>query len=133
MIGYLDSSMVVDRAPGIARGEASSPTNEARVDRWISSEITVVELHRVLRRMGHDRDIDALVVSALGSVEVLQLASPTIRLAASLPVRFLKSLDAIHIASALLAQCDVVFTRDQQMQRACSELGLATSGLTPHH
>lgn len=133
MIGYLDSSMVVDRALVIAGGAASSPTNEDRVDRWLSSEITVVELHRVLRRMGHDRDIDGLVVSALGSVEVLQLASPTIRLAASLPVRFLKSLDAIHIASALLAQCDEVFTRDQQMQRACSELGLATSGLTPHH
>ena len=133
MIGYLDSSMVVDRALVIAGGAASSPTNEDRVDRWLSSEITVVELHRVLRRMGHDRDIDGLVVSALGSVEVLQLASPTIRLAASLPVRFLKSLDAIHIASALLAQCDVVVTRDQQMQRACSELGLATSGLTPHH
>lgn len=127
MIGYLDSSMVVDRALGIARGEASSPTNEARVDRWISSEITVVELHRVLRRMGHDRDIDRLVVSALSNVEVLQLASPTIRLAASLPVQFLKSLDAIHIASALLAQCDVVLTHDRQMQRACSELGLATS------
>lgn len=127
MIGYLDSSMVVDRALGIAGGADSNYTNEDRVDRWLSSEITVVELHRVLRRMGHDRDIDALVVSALGSVEVLQLATPTIRLAASLPVQFLKSLDAIHIASALLARCDVVLTRDQQMQRACADLGFATN------
>lgn len=126
MIGYLDSSMVVDRAMVIANGEDSDRPNEPRVDRLLSSELTVVELHRVLRRMGHDRDIDALVLSALGSVEVLSLASPTIQLAARLPVQFLKSLDAIHIASALLARCDVVLTRDRQMQRACAQLGIAT-------
>lgn len=124
MIGYLDSSMVVDRAMVIANGEDSDRPNEPRVDRLLSSELTVVELHRVLRRMGHDRDIDALVLSALGSVEVLSLASPTIQLAARLPVQFLKSLDAIHIASALLARCDVVLTRDRQMQRACAQLGI---------
>lgn len=126
MIGYLDSSMVVDRALNITRGALADHTNEPAVDRWLSSELTVLEVARVLRRMGHDRDIDGLVVSALASVDVLQLASPTIRLAASLPVRFLKSLDAIHVASALLARCDMVLTRDQQMQRACKQLGIAT-------
>lgn len=124
MIGYVDSSMVVDRALVITRGADSDRAPEPLVDRWLSSEITVVEVHRVLRRIGLDQDADELVVSALGSVEVLHLASPTIRLAASLPVRFLKSLDAIHIASALLARCDVVLTHDRQMRRACEELGL---------
>ena len=127
MIGYIDSSTIVDRALAITRGEDVERTEATPVNRWVSSEITVVEVHRVLRRTGIEHGIDELVVSALMTVEMLNLASPTMRLAASLPVQFLKSLDAIHVASALLTRCDVVLTRDRQMQRACDELGLVVA------
>ena len=124
MIGYIDSSTVVDRVLAITRGEDVERTEAPPFNRWVSSEITVVEVHRVLRRTGIDQALDELVESALMTVEVLNLASPTMRLAASLPVRFLESQDAIHLASALLVRADVVLTRDRQMQRACQELGL---------
>jgi predicted nucleic acid-binding protein len=44
-----------------------------------------------------------------------------------LPVRFLKTLDSLHVASALLVGADVVITEDRQMARACAELGLAVA------
>jgi predicted nucleic acid-binding protein len=42
-------------------------------------------------------------------------------------VRHLRSLDALHIASALSARVDLIVTLDHQMQRACTELGLAVA------
>lgn len=48
-----------------------------------------------------------------------------LRSVASLLVRFLRSLDAIHVASALTIQADIVLTNDRQMRQACEELGLA--------
>lgn len=91
-----------------------------------TSRLTVVELGRLAMRQGDSSTGSVLNVAAL-PLEFMAIGDQVLRKAASLPVRFLKSLDAIHIASALLAQCDVVLTRDRQMQRACEELGLAVA------
>ena len=127
MIGYLDSSTIVDRALTIARGDAENLAGDVPADRLISSEITLVEVSRVLTRIAPDQNVDDILASALASVELVALASVTLVIAARLPVQFLKTLDSLHVASALLVSADIVITRDRQMARACAELGLAVA------
>ncbi len=127
MIGYLDSSTIVDRALTIARGDAENLAGDVPADRLISSEITLVEVSRVLTRIAPDQNVDDIVASALASVELVALASVTLVIAARLPVQFLKTLDSLHVASALLVSADIVITRDRQLARACAELGLAVA------
>ena len=127
MIGYLDSSTIVDRALTIARGDAENLAGDVPADRLISSEITLVEVSRVLTRIAPDQNVDNIVASALASVELVALASVTLVIAARLPVQFLKTLDSLHVASALLVSADIVITRDRQLARACAELGLAVA------
>ena len=127
MIGYLDSSTIVERALTIARGDAENLAGDVAADRLISSEIALVEVSRVLTRIAPDHNVDDIVASALASVELVALASVTLVIAARLPVRFLKTLDSLHVASALLVSADIVITRDRQMARACAELGLAVA------
>lgn len=127
MIGYIDSSMIVERAIGISRGEAADLTGGVAAERLVSSALTVVEVSRVLTRIAPDQDVEDMVASALASVELVALASVTLVMAARLPVRFLKTLDSLHVASALLVGADVVMTGDRQMARACQDLGLAVA------
>jgi len=127
LIGYLDSSTIVDRALTIARGDAENLAGDVPADRLISSEITLVEVSRVLTRIAPDQNVDDILASALASVELVALASVTLVIAARLPVQFLKTLDSLHVASALLVSADIVITRDRQMARACAELGLAVA------
>ena len=48
-------------------------------------------------------------------------------LAARLPVMYLKTLDAIHLATAIMTECDAVITQDPQLINACTQLGIATT------
>ena len=85
-----------------------------------------MELGRLAMRESTSSTASSLNVTAL-PLEFMAVSDSVLRRAASLPIPFLKSLDAIHIASALLVRADVVLTRDRQMQRACEELGLAVA------
>lgn len=123
---YADSSVLVERALAVANADDRVGMSEA-TDTLVTSELTVVEMWRVLHRFGLDDAMPRRVDLALADVDLLNLGPTTLSVAARLPVRHLKSLDAIHVASALLTHCDVVLTRDRQMARACEELGLAVA------
>ena len=123
---YVDSSVLVERALAVANANDRLAMPEA-ADSRVTSELTVVEMWRVLHRFGLDDALPRRVDLALSDVDLLSLAPPTLSVAARLPVRHLKSLDAIHVASALITRCDVVLTRDHQMKRACEDLGLAVA------
>jgi predicted nucleic acid-binding protein len=119
---YVDSSELVDRADALLHGRSWDVPTELL--HMVSSDITVVEVSRVLLRDHEPAGVPALVASALTMVDVVASTPAVLALAASLPVRHLRSLDAIHVASALITRCDIVLTRDRQMARACEELGL---------
>ena len=120
MRAYVDSSVVLgdilDEQPVL-----SKLTVRAEV---ATSHITSLEIARTLRRDLKDADLTFISSQILASIDLLSLSSEVLEAAASLPVRFLRSLDAIHLASALLVEADVVLTRDRQMRRACDELGI---------
>lgn len=126
MRAYCDSSVLGDllldtRESRRTRDYLTSWQQQGTV---ATSRLTVVELGRLAMRESTSSTASSLSVTAL-PLEFMAVGDSVLRRAASLPIRFLKSLDAIHIASALLVQADVVLTRDRQMQRACEELGLA--------
>lgn len=123
---YVDCSVLVERALDVANADDQVGVSEP-TDSLVTSELTVVEMWRVLRRFGLDDALPRRVGLALSDVDLLTLGPTTLSVAARLPVKHLKSLDAIHVASALITRCDVVLTRDRQMARACEELGLAVA------
>jgi predicted nucleic acid-binding protein len=123
---YCDSSVLGDLllSQGESRRIRDYLTSWQLQGTVATSRLTMVELGRLAMREGATSRGSVLDTAAL-PLEFIALGESVLRSAASLPVRFLRSLDAIHVASALLVQADVVLTRDHQIRRACEELGLA--------
>lgn len=123
MLIYVDSSLLLD---DIIDDRPFLPKLVQRAE-LATSQITSLEIARTLRRETKESDFTSISSQLLSSFDLLSLTPVVLETAAALPVRFLRTLDAIHLASALLVQTDVVLTRDHQMQRACEELGLAVA------
>ena len=104
---------------------------ESRVlDQVLSTnEITLVacllleiELRRlVLRENGSQADVTTL----LDTIELAGLPAAVYRQAGLLPGTTLRSLDAIHLASALALGVDAVLTYDTRMTEAAHAIGIA--------
>lgn len=123
MLIYVDSSLLLD---DILDDRPLLPDLMPRAE-LATSQITSLEIARTLRRDIEATDFASVSSELLSSFDLLTLTPLVLEAAAALPVRFLRALDAIHLASALLVQADVVLTRDRQMQRACEELGLTVA------
>jgi predicted nucleic acid-binding protein len=120
-LAYVDSSVVLsdilEERPVLA--ELMQRADVA------TSHITSVEVARTLRRDLKEVDLAFISSQLLAGIDLLNPSAVVLETAAFLPVCFLRALDAIHLASALLMQADMVLTNDRQMQHACEELGLA--------
>ena len=130
---YCDTSVLAE----LLLDPPSSRATRAALDSWseqgvvTTSQLTTVELGRLVMRADSRTTAAKLNIADL-PVQYIALGDVVLRNAASLPVRFLKSPDAIHVASALTIQADIVLTNDRQMKRACEELGLAVASSPPN-
>lgn len=132
MIVYLDTSVVLKRV----RAEDDS-TDVLRLisrhaqagDSLVTSALTWVETSRALHRIGvrERTELDSLTDRAVGDLVRVAIAAPVIDLAAHLSVQYMKTLDALHVASAMIVRADLVITRDEQMRNACEALSLAVA------
>lgn len=128
MRAYCDTSVLADL---LLDAEGSRAARDILMD-WqsqgtaVTSRVTTVELGRLVMRTGLGTGAMRLNMGGL-PLAYVGLGEVVLRRAATLPVQFLRSLDAIHVSTALLTHCDVVLTRDRQMARACEELGLAVA------
>ena len=91
----------------------------------VSSVLTAVEIDRVLLRHGGSRT--QITETLLRGFDLLAITPAVIDLARVIPVQFLKTLDSLHLATAIISRCDAVITMDQQFARACEEIGLAVA------
>ena len=116
---YVDANAVIDRSvlPPLASAALEGSG-------FVTSALTRTEVARTLRREGASGDVAPLVDEFLEGLDVVRIDDDVLDGAGALPIRYLRSLDAIHVATALITRCDVVLTRDRQMARACEELGL---------
>lgn len=123
MKAYLDSSA----AAKLLLAEAETPALDAwlgahpRAD-LVSSLLLVTELHRVTIRAGLLR---RAADEVLARVTIVALPRGLARLAGAINPPSLRSLDAIHVATALQEDVDVLIAYDQRLQHAARALGLA--------
>jgi predicted nucleic acid-binding protein len=125
MIRYVDTSVyaktIVDEPD--SDSVTSALDGYRRVgDDLVSSAILTTELHRLGHRLRLASDD---VRAALDLVDLVKVTDALLAQAGSLPGRSLRSLDAIHIATALEVGADSFLTADRRQGDAAVEAGLA--------
>jgi predicted nucleic acid-binding protein len=108
------------------RGELLAYMRERVADLVVTSVIGYVEVCRTLTRMGVEPAEERRAVVALADFKLVGLTDDVRRAAATMPGKALRSLDAIHVASAqqLGALLDVLVTYDHRMIDAARAQGL---------
>jgi predicted nucleic acid-binding protein len=128
---YADSSALIKRAIS----EQHSLRLTARLQDFVdsgaelfSSQLAIVEVSRTIRSRFEDLDPEVWnihIEQAMSGVDQVKLAPEIIDLAARIGASTLRTLDAIHVASAFVTSCDVFVTYDTVQARFCRELGMA--------
>lgn len=92
-------------------------------DRITTSHVGAIETRRAIARKA---DVRARVDEILTSVDIVQLDAAIGRVAASLAPPGLRTLDAIHLATALVfaSELDAFVTYDDRLAEAARSLGL---------
>ncbi len=138
MIAYVDSSVVLR----LVLGQPGVLAEWSRVERAISSSMTRVECLRTLENFRRhvampDQDVAVLRSSTLRILESFELLDPDAlvldRASAPMPTA-LRTLDAIHLATALLwigskSEPLVLATHDRALGTAAHAFGLEVIGL----
>jgi predicted nucleic acid-binding protein len=121
---YLDSSALVKLVVEEAESEALRLYLEEREQR-LSSIVADIEVRRAARRAGGEAALDR-AAEVLGGVNLLALDSPVVELAAKLLPGSLRTLNAIHIASALSLGAEIgpFITYDARQLEAATAAGL---------
>lgn len=133
---YLDSSAVLKRVI-TERDSAALVTaiddHYRHGDLLVSSSLAWIEVARALRNR-RQRPLPAVssdVDAALSGVAEHPIGPEVVALARRVNPNALRSLDAIHVASALLLDADFVLTYDDRLATACTRNGLAVSAPSP--
>ena len=125
-IAYLDASalvkLVVEEPESWALGDLIRDRPTA------SSDVARVELPRTVRRLGLEDVARKRTADVLGRVTLLKLDRAILARAAEVPPVALRSLDAIHLASALsVGELDAFVTYDRRLAEAADLVGLPTT------
>jgi predicted nucleic acid-binding protein len=89
--------------------------------RFVASHLLVTELSRAARRL---EVTSAAVNDAIGEVDLVLPTAQTYALAGRLPGPTLRSLDALHLATALETRADAFVTYDARQGAAAVDAGL---------
>lgn len=123
-VAYLDASAVVK----LLVREAETTALRRRLKEWphrVSSALLRVELLRTVRRARLPRLME-VARRQLASIELIRLDDDLLERAAGIEPSTVRSLDAIHLATALSLGSDLaaVVTYDSRMSTAAQALGL---------
>lgn len=130
---YLDSSALVKLAlnePESAELSVTVGRHRGDNDFLMSSALATVEVSRILRSRLDDQPphyVNDLIDLALGGVAECALSSQVIGIARRLGPGSLRSIDAIHLATASIVAADLVIAYDARLLAAASELGFRTA------
>lgn len=120
---YLDSSALVKLV--LTERETGALREHLRDDHSLATSVlAVTEVIRAVRRVAPS--IEADVRPALSNIVLLDLSAEILELASAVPPPTLRSLDAIHIATALALgdELDAIVTYDMRMADAARLAGL---------
>lgn len=128
---YVDSSALIKRS----LEETESDALEAAFDRYVadaavivSSSLAWIEVSRALRTgldSGYDEaQVHDAVEGALSGVAERLITGDVVGLARRVGPPLLRTLDAVHLATAILLDVDVVVAYDARLVDACRQNGL---------
>lgn len=129
MLVYVDSSTLLKRVLDEhgAKQVRTRLRQLSESDLLASSSLAWIEVSRAMRqlavRTGSGVRHDAIEV-ALSGVTERPVDQQVVSLARRIGPDTLRSLDAIHVATAVLLDADLVLTHDERMSEACREVGL---------
>ena len=124
MILYLESSAAAKLLVEEAESAVLAAHLDAAVgagDQVVSCVLLETELRRLALRVGVSQ---AAVTELLEGVVVAELERAQFRMAGLLNGEQLRSLDALHVASALRWQADAVLTYDHRQAQAAQDAGI---------
>ncbi len=123
-LAYIDTSAMVKLVISERQSRALAAAIDSEWPQLTSSEILSVETARAALRSG--KATPALVAHRLRSVALLPLTAGIRKVAGRLSPPELRSLDAIHLATALAAaeRIGAVITYDKRLAAACLDSGL---------
>jgi uncharacterized protein len=123
LIIYVDTSaalkLVVEEAESTAVAEYLSAAVH-RGHQLVASMLLYTELHCAGKRRGLPAQ---LITTVLGGINLVDLARSDLMYAAAMPGK-LRSADAIHLATAIRLQSDVLVAYDLELVTATTEAGL---------
>jgi len=127
---YLDTSAVLKRTlPETESSRFVESLERAVSDRatLVTSALTRVEASRALRRREPDLRDGAVGAyrDALQSLAVAPITDVVVELARSMDPPLLRSLDAIHLATALAVGAGELWTYDDRLAEAATTAGIA--------
>ena len=122
---YVDSSALVKLVLPEAESAALMTLLTSEV-RPISSELATVEVIRAARRASRDSEVYQRAAAVLAAVHLVIVDVEILERAASLEPETLRSLDAIHLASALslAPEVEAMIVYDADLSEAASRAGL---------
>ena len=128
---YLDTSALVKLINAEPQSDALADWLDERTEmRWISSVLVEVELARAVIRSGRLEQL-AAVPAVTARLDLFEIDDVVRSTAASFQDPGLRSLDAIHLATASVAasvaNLAAFVTYDGRLASAASELGLPTA------
>jgi predicted nucleic acid-binding protein len=127
---YVDTSALLRRVlttdTYASAAERYLAERHAAGDTLESSILARIETERALRarRLPDGYELEAAVDAALAGLEVVALTEDVASAAASIGPSILRSLDAIHVATAKLDEADVLVTYDTRQAAAATANGL---------
>ena len=124
MIVYLETSA----AAKLMKREAESGAVRAYLQELVDGEHLVVagrimetELRRLAVRQGMSQ---GLVAGVLNLVDVVEHDRDQFREAGMIGDQHLRSLDALHLVTALRVAADAMITFDERLEQACASVGM---------
>ncbi|WP_433163334.1 type II toxin-antitoxin system VapC family toxin [Kribbella sp. CA-247076] len=126
---YFDSSALIKRV--VVEDESDAvvdflDTHWEQGDLLVSSSLAWVEVSRaVLARVKSPAGAGDLIDAALSGIDDHQLTAEVVSVARRIGPLVLRSLDGLHLATAVLVDADVVVTYDDRLADACRRNSLA--------
>lgn len=121
---YLDSSAIVKlivtepETEALRRYVASEPL-------LVSNEVVNIEVRRATRRRSRDAAVAQRADAMLAHIGMISVSEPLLKIAAALEPAQLRSLDALHVATAMSQYgLRALVTYDRRMAAAAAAAGL---------
>jgi uncharacterized protein len=128
---YVDSSALIKRAieePESDPLDAALQGFVAAEDVLVASSLAWIEVTRGIRATADSgTDVNDLVEAALSGVAERTMTSEVVSLARRIGPEALRSLGAIHLATAVLLDADLMVTYDSRLAAAARDNGLAVA------